>query len=162
MTTESLLEQAVQLIGDRASGQTTPEPGRIDMTVESARLVECVSALAAAQWGYLSAITGLDHGPQSGKIEVLYHFCQKAAVLTLRVPLVREAPVVPSVCGVIPSATLFERELIEMFGVVCEGTPDTRRLFLSDDWPAGAYPLRKDYIVPGPGPGLRREKGSVE
>ncbi len=159
MTTESLLEQAVQLIGDRASGQTTPEPGRIDLIVEPARLVECVQALAAEHWGYLSAITGLDYGPQAGKLEVLYHFCQKAAVLTLRVPLGREAPVVPSVCGVIPSATLFERELMEMFGVVCEGTPDSHRLFLSDDWPEGVYPLRKDFIVPGPS--TRPEKGTA-
>jgi Ni,Fe-hydrogenase III component G len=83
---------------------------------------------------------------------VLYHFCQDAAVATLRVPLPREAPVVPSICGLIPSASLFERELMEMFGVVCEGTPDPRRLFLPDDWPDGTYPLRKDFIVPAPGP----------
>jgi Ni,Fe-hydrogenase III component G len=159
MTTESLLEQAVQLIGDRASGQSAPEPGRIDLTVEPARLVDCASVLTKEHWGYLSAITGLDLGPQDGRLEVLYHFCQKAAVLTLRVTLPRNEPVVPSICGVIPSATLFERELMEMFGVVCEGTPDPRRLFLADDWPAGVYPLRKDFIVPGLAP--RDEKGSA-
>jgi Ni,Fe-hydrogenase III component G len=158
MTTESDLEQGLQLIGDRAGGQTTPEPGRIDLIVDPARLVECVGALAAAKWGYLSAITGLDLGPQDGHLEVLYHFTQKAAVITLRVTLPRDGAVVPSICGVIPSATLFERELMEMFGVVCEGTPDPRRLFLSDDWPAGVYPLRKDYIVPGPS--ALREKGT--
>jgi len=148
MNTEELLAQAVQLVGDRASAQSVPEPNRIDLAVEPGRLLECVQPLVEAHWGYLSAVTGLDHGPQDGHLEVLYHFCQKAAVLTLRVMLPREAPAVPSVCGLIPSATLFERELMEMFGITCEGTPDTRRLFLSDDWPAGVYPLRKDYIVP--------------
>jgi Ni,Fe-hydrogenase III component G len=158
MTTESLLEQAVALIGDRANGQSAPEPGRIDVIVDGARLVDCVRALTDARWGYLTAITGLDLGPQDGHLEVLYHFGEKAAVLTLRVSLPRDGAVVPSICGVLPSATLFERELMEMFGVAVEGTPDPRRLFLSDDWPAGVYPLRKDYIVPVPAP--RPEKGS--
>jgi Ni,Fe-hydrogenase III component G len=148
--TESLLAQAVQLVGDKAVSQSAPEPNRIDLVVEPARLLECVAPLVSAHWGYLSAITGLDHGVESGRLEVLYHFCNKAAVITLRVPLPRAAPVVPSVCALIPSATLFERELMEMFGVVCEGTPDTRRLFLPDDWPDGIYPLRKDFIVAGP------------
>jgi Ni,Fe-hydrogenase III component G len=148
MNTEELLVQAVQLAGAGATAQSVPEPNRIDLVVEPARLLECVRPLVEAHWGYLSAVTGLDHGPQEGHLEVLYHFCQKAAVLTLRVMLPRERPVVPSVCGLIPSATLFERELMEMFGIQCEGTPDTRRLFLSDDWPEGVYPLRKDYIVP--------------
>ena len=160
MTTESLLEEAVQLIGDRASGQSVPEPGRIDLAVESGRLLDCVGVLINAHWGYLSAVTGLDLGPQDGHLEVLYHFCQKAAVLTLRVTLPRDGAKVPSICGLIPSATLFERELMEMFGIVCEGTPDSRRLFLSDDWPEGVYPLRKDYIVPAPV--NRPEKGSAE
>lgn len=160
MTTESLLEEAVQLIGDKAAAQSVPEPGRIDLAVEPVRLLECVGALTKAQWGYLSSITGLDLGPQDGHIEALYHFCRMAAVLTLRVSMPRENAVVPSVCGVIPAATLFERELMEMFGVVCEGTPDSRRLFLSDDWPAGVYPLRKDFIVPGPA--SRPEKGTAE
>jgi Ni,Fe-hydrogenase III component G len=152
MTTESLLEQAVQLVGARAAGQNTPEPGRIDLTVEPGNLLASLQSLVAAHWGYLSAITGLDLGPEAGRMEVLYQICHAAAVLTLRVPVARENPVVPSVCGIIPAASFFERELIEMFGVVCEGTPDARRLFISDDWPEGVFPLRKDFIVPAPPP----------
>jgi Ni,Fe-hydrogenase III component G len=152
MTTESLLEQAVGLIGSRATAQSTPEPGRIDLTVEAPQLVDAVQQIVSAHWGFLSAITGLDQGPEAGRIEALYHFCRDAAVVTLRVPLPREAPVIPSICGLIPSASLFERELMEMFGVVCDGTPDPRRLFLPDDWPDGTYPLRKDFIVPASGP----------
>jgi Ni,Fe-hydrogenase III component G len=150
--TATLLAQAVQLIGDKAVSQSAPEPNRVDLVVEPGRLLECVKPLVEARWGYISAITGLDHGPEAGRLEVLYHFCNRAACVTLRVPLPREAPVVPSICGVIPAATLFERELMEMFGVVCEGTPDPRRLFLPDDWPDGKYPLRKDFTVSAPPP----------
>lgn len=44
------------------------------------------------------------------------------------------------------SASLFEREIREMFGIEPEGNPDTRRLRLHDEvCPPGNYPLRKDF-----------------
>ena len=56
----------------------------------------------------------------------------------------------------IPGAILYERELQDMFGLVVENIPDPRPLLLADDWPAGEYPLRKDWqfnrpaeIIPG-------------
>ena len=50
-----------------------------------------------------------------------------------------------SICDLIRSATLYEREFIEMLGVTLRGTPSTARLLLSDDWPDGVYPLRKSF-----------------
>jgi Ni,Fe-hydrogenase III component G len=149
---ETLLAQGLALLEGKCGETVRPEPNRADVRLEPAQLPGCVEPLAKARWGYLSALTGLDYGPETGRMEALYHFCNKAAVITLRVQLPREKPVVPSVCGLIPSATLFERELQEMFGIVCEGTPDPRRLFLADDWPDGVYPLRKDFVVPAPPP----------
>ncbi|HQP91511.1 MAG TPA: NADH-quinone oxidoreductase subunit C [Candidatus Omnitrophota bacterium] len=47
------------------------------------------------------------------------------------------------------SASLFEREIKEMFGVQPLGSPDQRRLNLHDEvWPQGSYPLRKDFTMP--------------
>ena len=158
-TTEALLAEGVALVNGRFLSQNAPEPGRIDLSVEGTKLLACIEPLTAARWGYLSAISGLDPGVDSGRLEVMYHFRNKAAVITLRVSLPRDHPVLPSVCGLIPSASLFERELMEMFGVVCEGTPDPRRLFLSDDWPQGVFPLRKDFIVPATAPRGEGEKG---
>ncbi len=159
--TESLLAQAVDLIGDRATVQHTLEPNRFDLAVEPAKLLECIALLTSAHWGYLAAISGLDHGPDSGRLEMLYFFCNKAAVITLRVPLARETPRIPSICGLIPSATLFEREQMEMFGVVFEDTPNSDHLFLPDDWPAATYPLRKDFLTPAPPPAPEDSKGSL-
>ena len=56
-----------------------------------------------------------------------------------------DAARVPSVCGLVPAATLYERELGEMFGVTVEGTPVTDHLLLPDSWPQGVYPLRKSF-----------------
>ncbi|MFA5038655.1 MAG: NADH-quinone oxidoreductase subunit C [Candidatus Omnitrophota bacterium] len=44
------------------------------------------------------------------------------------------------------SAILFEREIREMFGIEPKGHPDPRRLHLHNEvWPAGQFPLRKDF-----------------
>ncbi len=44
------------------------------------------------------------------------------------------------------SASLFEREIKESFGLEPMGNPDTRRLNLhSEVWPEGSFPLRKDF-----------------
>jgi Ni,Fe-hydrogenase III large subunit len=50
----------------------------------------------------------------------------------------------PSVALALPSATLFEREIRDMFGLVPEGHPDSRPLVLHEDWPSDVFPLRKD------------------
>jgi Ni,Fe-hydrogenase III large subunit/Ni,Fe-hydrogenase III component G len=47
------------------------------------------------------------------------------------------------------SASLFEREIREMFGLEPVGNPDMRRLKLHDEvWPKEYYPLRKDFTGP--------------
>jgi Ni,Fe-hydrogenase III component G len=123
-----------------------PEDNRLDVRLASVEdLVPIVTALRVKRLGYLSAITGLDLGPEADAIEALYHFCAGAAVITLRVQLPREAPVVPSLSEIIPSAEVFERELSEMFGVTISGLANPSRLYLPEEWPEGVYPLRKDF-----------------
>ena len=53
-------------------------------------------------------------------------------------------PTFPSVTPLVPACVWYEREAYDMFGLVAEGLPDKRRLVLSDDWPDGLHPLRKD------------------
>ena len=38
-----------------------------------------------------------------------------------------------------------EREISELLGIKFKNHPDMRRLLLSDEWPEGVYPLRRDY-----------------
>lgn len=55
----------------------------------------------------------------------------------------------PSLAKDIYSASLFEREIWEMFGIRPEGSPDLRRLHLHEEvWPEGFFPLRKDFTPP--------------
>jgi NADH:ubiquinone oxidoreductase subunit C len=133
---------------------TRPSPDRLDARITAAELPAVVEVLERAPFGYLSAITGLDWPPveahgdrpaQPGRVEALYHFCEGAAIVTLRVAVPYDAARIPSICHLIPSATLYERELGEMLGVTVEGTPVTDHLLLPDEWPRGVFPLRKSF-----------------
>lgn len=145
MNAQAALQTANELLAPWAKETTTPELNRLDVIILPGDLPQAVAALHDALWGYLAAITGLDLYP-ANEIHLLYHFCNGAAIATLRVSVPRADPQLPSICGVIPSASLFEREVSEMFGVRPVGAPDTTRLLLPDDWPAGVYPLRKDFV----------------
>lgn len=122
------------------------QPGSncFDIELASEKLLDAVNVLKTMQTFYLAAITGLDDGAEANTIQVLYHFCNRAFVLTLRVTLERNQPHVPSICAVFSYASPFERETGEMFGITFSDTPDTSWLFLPDDWSEGVYPLRKD------------------
>jgi Ni,Fe-hydrogenase III component G len=138
------LEQAQALLAAWVQNWHAPEESRLDAEVTPDDLLPAVKALNEHGWGYLVAITGLDAGTEDGSIEVLYHFCSGAPLLTLRVTIPRNQAVVPTICSNIPYASVFERELSEMFGVEVVGTPDPSRLYLPDDWAEGVFPLRKD------------------
>lgn len=169
MDTAGLLLTAEELVKSWAQVVTHPEKNRTDIVISPENLERAVSALISAHWGYLSAITGLDYPGLSpvasaekqwnrlteetdldneqheGHIEALYHFNNMDATVTFRVLLHYNQAVLPTLCNIIPSATLYERELIEMFGVTVTGTPSTEKLLLPDDWPDGVYPLRKSF-----------------
>jgi Ni,Fe-hydrogenase III component G len=144
MDKEELKKRAENLLAPTGAQTSRPAETRVDAVVSADKLVTAAKALVDGKWGYLSAITGLDN-PAGNGMELLYQFCEGPIVTTLRVAVPYEKAVVPSVCSIIPSATLYEREIIEMFGITIEGTPNTDKLLLPDDWPDGVYPLRKEF-----------------
>lgn len=74
---------------------------------------------------------------------------QKRAWIVLCQDISSVTPGFVSIAKDIYSASLFEREIKEMFGIEPQGNPDLRRLRLHDEvWPEGFYPLRKDFIPP--------------
>jgi len=154
MSAEADFLRIQESVGPWVSGSRIAE-NRLDIETSAERLVPAVTALSRLNWGYLSAITGLDSGiaaPSDGHIEVLYHFCKGPSVATFRVKVPRGDPSVPSIGGPVPSAVLFERELAETMGVRVAGLPDGKRQFLSDDWPENVYPLRKDFTLESAAP----------
>ncbi len=56
-------------------------------------------------------------------------------------------PTYPSIVSHIPSAVYYEREISDMFGVIAQGNPDTRKLVLHEQWPENHFLLRKDFDI---------------
>jgi Ni,Fe-hydrogenase III component G len=91
----------------------------------------------------LGAITGLDEGPTLG---LIYHLAREnGIVLNLSVSVPKENPVLQTVTPYFPAADVYEREVIDLLGFKIQGLPAGDRYPLTDDWPVGQYPLRKDW-----------------
>ncbi len=144
MSTAELLQQASTLLSEWVKESRPAEANRIDAVVDREHLAGAVDALVQSRWGYLSAITGLDQGADKD-LEVLYHFCRGDAVVTLRVPVPKQAPHIGSISEIVRYAGLFELELSEMFGVRVSNVEAGAHLYLPENWPSDTYPLRKDF-----------------
>ena len=152
MSTEEIVKS-----WDWATEVSRPRQDRLDVKVKAINeLIPIIVGLRVKRLGYLSAIVGLDLGPEADEMEVLYQFCPEGAVITLRVRVPRTSATLPSLCDIIPSAEVFERELREMFGIEITGLHTIEHLYLPDDWPDGVYPLRRDFdpaVLSQPTPG---------
>jgi membrane-bound hydrogenase subunit beta len=154
MTDLEIMEKAKSLHGDKIVEMANPAARRIFIKVEPRNLVPFVAGLRKdLNITYLATISGLDLGES---FELLYHFGHDNGSLTFRTLIPKANPHIESICSVIPGAILYERELQDMFGMVIDHIPDPRPLVVPDDWPAGNFPLRKDWkydrpaeIIPG-------------
>jgi NADH-quinone oxidoreductase subunit D len=87
------------------------------------------------------AITGLDLGKKLG---VYYHLRTTTGYYTIKVEVPKENPHVQTITDILPGASFAELEVTDLVGVVIDGHPSPGRLVLSENWPEGVYPLRKD------------------
>lgn len=107
------------------------------------KTARCLKESPLLKMDFLSSVTGADYLTY---LETVYHFYStelKTGPVALRVRAKREAPKVPSLTPLYRSAELQEREAYDMFGIIFEGHPDLRRLFMWDQFEG--WPLRKDY-----------------
>ena len=135
-------------IKKRTTGSKKNEFVNIWMKIDKSIFKKTVKHLITLQeFPHLSVVSGNDLGKT---IELIYHFSIYYGVhlgeisLNISVELPKSKPEIESICDLIPGALVTEREKQEMLGVKIKGIPDSRRLFLPDDFPKGVYPWRKD------------------
>ncbi|HUU06153.1 MAG TPA: NADH-quinone oxidoreductase subunit C [Patescibacteria group bacterium] len=154
MNAETIVEKVNSDIREKIQEISLTVPRRIQLRVAREQLNDVLTFLKE-QFGFthVGTISGVDLGDQ---FEVIYHMSNDISTVNVRILTPRSDPKIPSICPVIPGAILYERELQDMFGLVVENIPDPRPLLLADDWPAGQYPLRKDWqyerpaeVIPG-------------
>ena len=93
-------------------------------------------------------LTAVDYPGRAERFEVVYNLLSLAHNHRARVTVTTdEASPVPSVHQIWPTATWFEREVWDMYGVVFENQPDLRRILT--DYGFEGHPLRKDFPLTG-------------
>lgn len=83
------------------------------------------------------------------RFAVAYHLLSVTHNVRLRVKTFLDAnsPIVDSVVGIWSSATWFEREAFDLFGIMFKGHPDLRRILT--DYGFIGHPFRKDFPLIG-------------
>jgi len=93
-------------------------------------------------------ICGTDWPERPRRFEVVYNLLSLSLNQRIRVIVATDDRTpLPSVAGIWPAATWFEREAWDMYGVVFGGQTDLRRLLT--DYGFDGHPLRKDFPLTG-------------
>jgi len=131
---------------------------QVTVLVELGDLPEAVRFLYYDMGGYLSTMIPNDERSLNKHYALYYALSMEGGKMfegdeiaqdekcfvTVKVLISPDSLTYPSVTPLVPACVWYEREAFDMFGLVAEGLPDKRRLVLSDDWPEGLFPLRKD------------------
>ena len=136
-----------QALAEAAGGKTFP----LGVEVPWEALLPTLRALHDKGFRYylLCTVTEVASG-----FEVVHGVrdCATLATVFVEVTVPKDDPRVPSAVPLYAGANWFEREMLDLFGVVFEGHPDPRRLMMPDEYPG--HPLRKDFPM-GTGWGYR-------
>ncbi|MDH3702548.1 MAG: NADH-quinone oxidoreductase subunit C [Alphaproteobacteria bacterium] len=93
-------------------------------------------------------ICGVDYPEREKRFEIVYNLLSLKQNMRLRIKVsTDEGTPVPSVSSVYPTASWFERECWDMYGVFFGDHPDLRRILT--DYGFEGHPLRKDFPLTG-------------
>jgi NADH-quinone oxidoreductase subunit C len=124
---------------------------RDELTITVAResIAAACDAVKAAGYNFFEDMTTVDWFPQEPRFQLSYHILSHSRKQRVRlcVMLHSNDAVVPSITPAWPSANFYEREVYDLFGIVCTGHPRLTRIMMPENWQG--HPLRKDYPVEG-------------
>lgn len=99
-------------------------------------------------FNFLVDVCGVDYLPRNPRFEVVYHLYSIPKRHRLRIKVrIEDGESIPSVTSIWKAGDWAEREAYDMFGIVFEGHPNLKRIYMPQDWEG--FPLRKDYPLRG-------------
>lgn len=127
------------------------EHGQLVVDARRGAIVKVLTFLrddSNCQFQQLMDLFGVDYPSREERFEVLYQMLSLKHNQRVRVKVrTDEETPVPSVAGVYPSASWYEREAWDMYGVFFADNPDLRRILT--DYGFEGHPLRKDFPLTG-------------
>jgi NADH-quinone oxidoreductase subunit C len=133
-------------LGERAHVSTLHDMVVVD--VDRDRLVEVATLLRddpLTRCDLYSVNAGVDTGAELRSVTFVRGTTTHVFAM-LRTSCSEMDPRVPTLSGVWPGANWCERETYDMFGIIFDGHPDLRRIFLEESFPG--HPLRKSFLPP--------------
>ena len=143
----AVARHVTELLRDRARVSTLHDMVVVD--VDRDRLVEVARALRddpATRCDLYSVNAGVDMGDGELRSVTFVRGVSTKVFAMLRTRCTELDAHVPSLVDVWPGANWCERETYDMFGIVFDGHPDLRRVFLEETFPG--HPLRKSFMPP--------------
>ena len=119
------------------------------LDVEREQLVDVARAMRddpVTRCDMYSINAGVDMGDGELRAVTFLRGTTTKVFVMLRTRCTELDPHVPSLVGVWAGANWPERETYDMFGIVFDGHPDLRRIFMEETFPG--HPLRKSFMPP--------------
>ena len=122
--------------------------GQVTVVVKREQIARVARHLKDAEdFKYCVDVTAVDWRDRQPRFDVVYHFYSFSKNDRIRVKCgVGEGEEVPTIATVFLAANWCERETYDMFGIVFDGHPDMRRIFLEESFPG--HPMRKSFLPP--------------
>jgi Ni,Fe-hydrogenase III large subunit/Ni,Fe-hydrogenase III component G len=122
-------------------------PGEVTVDANPAMLLPLADRVSSDLGGRLVTLFASDDRGWAGHFRVHHVWSLPAFRTFLRIsaPVEARQRSFPSIAAKYPAANWFEREVVDMFGLALEDHPNPARVALHEDWPAGAWALRKDF-----------------
>ncbi len=125
--------------------------GELCLTVRAGALVKVMTFLrddAQCHFKQLMDLCGVDYPERPKRFDVVYNLLSLRHNQRVRIKVITdETTPVPSVTGVFSTATWFEREAWDLYGIFFSDNPDLRRLLT--DYGFEGHPMRKDFPLTG-------------
>jgi len=151
MDNQTVLERLKSRLGN-ALLESREFRGELTIVVPKDRIADVCSFLKddpELAYDFLSDLCGIDMFTPERRFGLIYNLLSLRNRHRLRIKtfVEEEDPKVQTVSGIWRTANAHERETFDMFGIVFEGHPDLRRMYMPEDFEY--YPLRKDFPLMG-------------
>jgi Ni,Fe-hydrogenase III large subunit/Ni,Fe-hydrogenase III component G len=150
----SVIATVAAALGVAEGAVREPHAGEVSLDADIAALPALADRVVLGLDGRLMSLFASDER-RTANVFLLHHVWSLPGLRTLlhiAAPIDPAAPTFPSITAKHPAANWFEREVMDFFGLTPDGHPNPVRVALHDDWPDGAWPLRKDFPADRPVP----------
>jgi Ni,Fe-hydrogenase III large subunit/Ni,Fe-hydrogenase III component G len=143
----STISTIASALGVPEEALRTAREDEVMLVTSADQLPALADAVTTALDGRLMSLFACDERHTMGRFALhhIWSLTRLRTFLHLVAPVDPTRPVCRSIAAKHPVANWFEREVMDLFGITPLGHPNPTRVALHDDWPDGAWALRKDF-----------------